>query len=228
MARIFNIIRQRMLKENRFSRYFLYAIGEIVLVVIGILIAVQINDWNEIRKIKLSNDTQLRKMVVELEANIARMELLATNRSGRMSYGFPSLEEAVANCDSLLRLTFIGLSEADIPFVKNARFFGGQSSLNLQQDVFLYDRHALLREAGQFVDARATMTTGTKVPRTPSGDELRAIAEQAAAFLGDRQVRNGLQLALGGNYGLLRHCREMHGHINRLIERIDADIQSHR
>jgi len=37
---------QRMLKENRFSRYFLYAIGEIVLVVIGILIALQVNEWN--------------------------------------------------------------------------------------------------------------------------------------------------------------------------------------
>jgi hypothetical protein len=136
MIKFFRHIRQRMLNENRFSRYFLYAIGEIVLVVIGILIAVQINDWNELRKIKLSNDTQLRKMVVELEANIARMELLATNRSGRMSYGFPSLEEAVANCDSLLRLTYIGLTENDIPFLTTTRFFGGQSSLNLQQDVF--------------------------------------------------------------------------------------------
>ena len=136
MIKFFRTVRQRMLQENRFSRYFLYAIGEIVLVVIGILIAVQINDWNEIRKIKLSNSTQLHKMVVELEANIARMELLATNNTGRMSYGFPSQELAVANCDSLLRLTYVGLSETDLPFLTTARFFAGQSSLNLHQDVF--------------------------------------------------------------------------------------------
>ena len=37
MARIFNSIRQRLLKENRLTRYLVYAIGEIVLVVIGIL-----------------------------------------------------------------------------------------------------------------------------------------------------------------------------------------------
>ncbi len=43
-----------MLAENKFSRYLLYAIGEIVLVVIGILIALQINNANEIRK---QNDT---------------------------------------------------------------------------------------------------------------------------------------------------------------------------
>ena len=39
-----------MLTENKFSKYLLYAIGEIILVVIGILIALQINNWNETRK----------------------------------------------------------------------------------------------------------------------------------------------------------------------------------
>ena len=43
MARIFNTIRQRLLKENRLTRYLVYAIGEIMLVVIGILIALQLN-----------------------------------------------------------------------------------------------------------------------------------------------------------------------------------------
>jgi hypothetical protein len=41
-----------MLTENKYSKYFFYAIGEIVLVVIGILIALSINNWNEIRKYK--------------------------------------------------------------------------------------------------------------------------------------------------------------------------------
>jgi len=41
-----------MLAENKFSKYLLYAIGEIILVVIGILIALSINNWNEIRKYK--------------------------------------------------------------------------------------------------------------------------------------------------------------------------------
>lgn len=43
-------IRQRLLTENKISEYLLYAIGEIVLVVIGILIALQINNWNEGKK----------------------------------------------------------------------------------------------------------------------------------------------------------------------------------
>jgi|TARA_R110001606_G_scaffold397685_2_gene574917 hypothetical protein len=50
MIKFFRKIRQRLLTENKFSKYLLYAIGEILLVVIGILIALSINNWNEERK----------------------------------------------------------------------------------------------------------------------------------------------------------------------------------
>ena len=46
MIKFFRRIRQNMIKENRVSKYLLYAIGEIVLVVVGILIALSINNWN--------------------------------------------------------------------------------------------------------------------------------------------------------------------------------------
>lgn len=48
-----------MLSENNFSKYLLYAIGEIILVVIGILIALQINNWNEGKKLADSIDKHL-------------------------------------------------------------------------------------------------------------------------------------------------------------------------
>ena len=50
MPRFFNRIRRQLAKENRFFQYSRYAIGEILLVVIGILIALQIDNWNEKRK----------------------------------------------------------------------------------------------------------------------------------------------------------------------------------
>lgn len=49
MIKFFRKIRRQLLTENRFSRYLFYAIGEIVLVVIGILIALQVNTWNKQR-----------------------------------------------------------------------------------------------------------------------------------------------------------------------------------
>lgn len=50
MIKFFRKIRQHLLSDNKFNKYFVYAIGEIILVVIGILIALQINTWNEQRK----------------------------------------------------------------------------------------------------------------------------------------------------------------------------------
>ena len=47
MLRFFRKIRQGLLPDNKFSKYLLYAIGEILLVVIGILIALQVSNWNE-------------------------------------------------------------------------------------------------------------------------------------------------------------------------------------
>lgn len=49
MIRLFRNIRKQLTSENKVSSYLRYAIGEIVLVVVGILIALQINNWNEQR-----------------------------------------------------------------------------------------------------------------------------------------------------------------------------------
>ena len=50
MIKFFRKIRQNLLSENKTGTYLKYAFGEIILVVIGILIAIQINNWNENRK----------------------------------------------------------------------------------------------------------------------------------------------------------------------------------
>lgn len=50
MITFFRKIRKNLLAENKFSKYLIYAIGEITLLVIGILIALQVNNWNEHRK----------------------------------------------------------------------------------------------------------------------------------------------------------------------------------
>jgi Family of unknown function (DUF6090) len=53
MIKFFRKIRQKLLSENKFSKYLVYAIGEVFLVMIGILLAFQVNQWNEKRKEQL-------------------------------------------------------------------------------------------------------------------------------------------------------------------------------
>lgn len=70
MIKYFGKIRQRLLAGDQFSKYLLYAIGEILLVVIGILIALQINTWNEARKDRQLEANYLDNLKEELIFNI--------------------------------------------------------------------------------------------------------------------------------------------------------------
>ncbi|MGF1557254.1 DUF6090 family protein [Paucihalobacter sp.] len=67
MIKFFRKIRQNLLNEGKTSKYFKYAIGEILLVVIGILIALQINNWNEVRKQNLSVKQSLNSLLSDLK-----------------------------------------------------------------------------------------------------------------------------------------------------------------
>jgi hypothetical protein len=69
MLRFFRQIRQRLITGNKFSKYLLYAIGEILLVVIGILIALQVNNWNEEVKAKALQINILNEISKNLQSD---------------------------------------------------------------------------------------------------------------------------------------------------------------
>ncbi|WP_449288538.1 DUF6090 family protein [Meishania litoralis] len=84
MIKFFRKIRQKMLTENKFSKYLIYAIGEIILVVIGILIALQINNWNEERKENAIIETYLKSMLVDLKNDIIRFDGIIESMDGQI------------------------------------------------------------------------------------------------------------------------------------------------
>ncbi|TYA53200.1 DUF6090 family protein [Formosa maritima] len=73
MIKFFRKIRQQMIKENKVSRYLLYAIGEIVLVVIGILIALQINNSNLEKKDRILEKQYMTSLLNDLESDITNI-----------------------------------------------------------------------------------------------------------------------------------------------------------
>ena len=83
MIRIFRNIRKRLASENKVTAYLRYAVGEILLVVIGILIALQVNNWNEQRKQRANELHYLTNLKNDLNLNIAEIEKYITTRNSR-------------------------------------------------------------------------------------------------------------------------------------------------
>jgi hypothetical protein len=81
MLKFFRKIRQKLLADlpaskagNRVTRYLVYALGEILLVVIGILIALQINTWNEERKISKERNQFMQSIKEDLIADTLSLQ----------------------------------------------------------------------------------------------------------------------------------------------------------
>ena len=74
MLHFFRKMRNALIPESRFGRYFFYALGEIVLVVIGILIALQVNNWNQSRILKKQEKILLAEIYTEFKYNKSELE----------------------------------------------------------------------------------------------------------------------------------------------------------
>jgi len=110
-----------MLFENKFSKYLLYAIGEIILVVIGILIALGINNWNVKMNTKIKERDALTEIFQDLESDnallkrtkideeniIKSIEILISEYSKRGSHSEDSLQTYLGKALVANRLKFV-------------------------------------------------------------------------------------------------------------------------
>ena len=76
MIKFFRQIRYNLMNQNKTTKYFKYAIGEIILVVIGILIALQINTWNNERISNRIVKQSLNRMKTDINKDIEDFEYL--------------------------------------------------------------------------------------------------------------------------------------------------------
>lgn len=83
MIKFFRKIRQNMIKENKISKYLLYAIGEIVLVVIGILIALSINNNNEDKKARKQELKYLKNLQIDIQSELKNNDTIIAFRDNK-------------------------------------------------------------------------------------------------------------------------------------------------
>ncbi len=104
MINIFNKIRQKLLSENKFNKYLIYAIGEIVLIVIGILIALSINNANDVKNKRQKELILLTEMRQNLQTDIRDLDFNIKGSAKRIQANeiiLKALQERVPMHDSL-------------------------------------------------------------------------------------------------------------------------------
>ena len=92
MIKFFRKIRYTLMEQNKTGKYFKYALGEIVLVVIGILIALQINNWNEHRKERVEERALLSQLQSEFESNRKQLNEKIIIRNNMIAASFKLLD----------------------------------------------------------------------------------------------------------------------------------------
>ena len=103
MIKFFRNIRQHMIKENKMSKYLIYAIGEILLVVIGILIAFQVNNWKQ--------DQENRAIEKEILSNIK--DALFTDLQNTIKYNIEESNRRIIVTKALIDAKTLGVKIPD-------------------------------------------------------------------------------------------------------------------
>ena len=124
MIKFFRRIRQKLVSQNKFSKYMFYAIGEIILVVIGILIALQVNTWNVDRLNGLEEERILRDLKEEIGPAIAkRDELILKVEQKRREFAivldklFSSPARTLSDKDCINIWNMVYLRDYNVPYL---------------------------------------------------------------------------------------------------------------
>ncbi|MGB5498220.1 MAG: DUF6090 family protein [Maribacter sp.] len=114
MIHFFKRIRQQLLTENKISRYLIYAIGEILLVVIGILIALQINTWNNgkiERKEEIKSYRNIKRQILDDRNELIKVKDFNNYYTGAYEYGVKIIMSGNREKTDSLALVSMGLSQ---------------------------------------------------------------------------------------------------------------------
>ncbi len=140
MIPFFRKIRKKMADDNRPLKYMRYAIGEIVLVVIGILIALQINNWNEERKNNMKREVYQKRLIEDLvKDTIALHSFIEGSKEETVRWLKikTEIEKSSSTLDTIIRY-FVMSDMGNIPLLSDIND-ATYTSLILSSDIELFE-----------------------------------------------------------------------------------------
>ncbi len=256
MLKFFRKIRQKLLSENKFSKYLIYAIGEIILVVIGILIALQINNWNEQRNTREKELVYLNGIRNDLEMNIIEIDEFISNRKDQVRAaneildhfnGKPVDDWNAFNMNTVsiyiwqrffqIDNTFQELiNSGNLAIISNEEIKNGllnldvlYKKLNYNEDHFRFDAEVTLYEPSYSMTDIQTQA-GNYIYQLTGGQEgaLGDVEKNANynEMLQDQKQKNGFAFAVLEFSTMITRFEAMKEKCKEIIELIDTEMES--
>ncbi|RYM34927.1 hypothetical protein ERX46_06005 [Brumimicrobium glaciale] len=257
MIKFFRKFRQRMLIENKFGKYLLYAVGEIILVVIGILIALQINNNNEERKIKIKELSYLANIKADSHLNLIELKAYIITRERSVNSAETILEffENIENVDPE-DFNFHNLNvQIWYPFNKNNNAYQElinsgnlaiisndsiknlliNMELNYKQIEFI-ERHMrqdfesyLYPIYFSITDLQSDITNYTfQVSKGTEGTKAELSKDKMELLLKNQTFKNGFVLSIFSNNRLILDYKKMILMTEKLLSSIDSELAENK
>ena len=257
MIKFFRHIRKRLLVDNQFNKYLLYAIGEIILVVIGILIALQINNSNENRKLRDQELHYLENVKTDLNLNISELDKYITVRNSRIESANKVLEHFEGKPltdlnDFAFHTTNIYIwqkfsqhdntfqeliNSGNLALISNDSIKNGllnlqalYKKLKYEEEHFRYDAEVLLYEPSYgILDLNPIVKNFTyQVSKGQAGENIALPKANYEAMLKDIKQKNGFVMAVYEFSVMYMQFNEMKTMCNAIISLIDNEIYTEK
>lgn len=254
MLKFFRGIRQSLLSENKFSKYFLYAIGEIILVVFGILIALTINNKNEQSKLRTQELHYLKNIKTDLYLNNSELDKYIATRTKAIRSaniiiehyeGKPIVDLREFSTHTVNIYTWRKFFQSNNTFQEllnsgNLALISNDSIKNIllnietlykvmkdQEAHFRYDAELLLYEPSyNMMDMNAIVQNYTyQVTNGQAGKQTDLPRKDFEAMLTDMKQKNGFVMAAYEFGAMNRQFKEMKVMSNQLIELINKELE---
>jgi hypothetical protein len=253
MIKFFRKIRQNLLSENKFKKYLIYAIGEIILVVIGILIALQINNNNELNKQRakevqflknlksdlifekseLERYTGIRKSIVN-SAQIALEHFNGKPVDNIQMFNFHTFnvgiwQEFQRNNNTFLEL----LNSGNLTIISNDSIKNGLLNLDLIYKGIISNREHLRNDLEQYF-YNPWFTTVDLDPLAQSfvfyanngefNNNINLSRSELGNLLNDKVFKNGFVLSVFTNSLIIDDYKRMKDLNKKVVELINKEI----
>jgi len=250
MIKFFRKIRQKTLTENKFGKYLTYAIGEIILVVIVILIALQINNWNENRK----NSNEEIAILQSLDKNLILAKkqsesLVSTEKDSKavllLVLGIDTIIDKNSISDNIFKDAFWNL-ENDIPVINTYTDLKNTNKLGLIKNQKIKEKFTSLEvnlnELKGMLDDRLNVQQiriddvaeneinfipliKSSIPTINITNEKQNNYEQ---IINNQRIRNLLGIKLNMTQDVLNYRENLDKEIKELRILIESELYKHK